>query len=170
MSESSADIVKYLNIIEGKNNQDINISNNEIFLGIPTEGAEINKTYIFENGLRWLKIIDEQEDLWLVETGLIEYDNDSVEYISKHDLSTMIKNGTMILKEEIKTNLTESKFSPSDNLEFDIFMESVNRYLLLNYNKESNELNYPWKIAWAENKLPFEAAEEAIMEDIENDS
>lgn len=163
--ESAADIIKYLNIIDGNPSSERLTEGTDIHLGILTEGADVGLSYIFDNGLHWAKITEEHGDNWLIECGLLEYEADIIEYISKHDMASMIRQNEMILQEnqENQENDILSESINEGDEEFDKFINGVDRYLLVNYMKESKDLDYPWKIAWAENKIPSEAAEEAIL-------
>ena len=159
--ESAADIVKYLDIVEGT--QPVPLKEGDmVHLGIDTQGVEVGQRYLFDNGIRWIGILEETESQWIVEHGLIEHDADDNLHISKREIASMIHNGEMILHEvEYEDILTES--STIDDGEFNDFMMKVDRYLLINHMMESQDFDYPWKIAWAEDKIPSEAAEEAIL-------
>ena len=161
MKESAADIVKYLDIIDENTSAENLQEETEIHLGINTQGVDVGQRYFYDNGIRWIRILEDIDDAWLIEHGLIEHNAEDSMHISKQDISTMIKNGEMIL-EEIKEEdiLTESLFNED---EFSEFMERVDRYLLVNYMVESKDCNYAWKVAWAEGKLPSEACDEAII-------
>lgn len=164
MKESAADIQKYLDIIEGKDDDkptsdpEIQIVN----LGSATGGAFVGNTYIFENGVRWATIVDEESNYWIVEHGLLEYEADSRDYISKHDFTQMISCGEMELYEcdEPDDILTESL---DDDDGYCVFMERVNRYLLINAQMESEEFSYDWFNAFQAGLSPIDAADEAII-------
>ncbi len=160
MKESAADIIKYKDIIDGtpKNT----LPENEIHLGIDTQGVLVGETYLFDNGIRWATVVEEVDDHWLIESGLIEYAAEIEQYISKHEISTMIRSGEMVL-EEIQEDDILAESCDDDN-EFNAYMEKVDRYLLVNYMTESQDLDYAWKVAWAEGKQPAEASEEALIE------
>lgn len=164
MSSSCNDIQEYLNIIEG--NFPINESKNEnasIDLGTSTAGASIGQSYLYENGLRWTKLINDEGNHWLIEHGFLEYNADSTEYISKYDLTVMIRSGDMILLEDVQLEETilEESLTLDDN--FNKFMDGVERYLLINEGRESFDFEYDWSDAWSEGKTPLESAEEAIL-------
>ena len=163
MTGSSDDIKEYLNIIEG--NFPINESkddNTPIDLGISTAGASMGQLYLYDNGLRWAKLVEDEENHWLIEHGFLEYEADSAEYISKRDMTNMIRSNEMILSEEIKDiDILEESLTLDDG--FDDFMENIDRYLLINENKESVDFEYDWHNAWSEGKTPVETAEEAML-------
>lgn len=162
--ESAADIIKYLDIVDGNLPSEKLVEGDSVHLGILTEGADIGHSYTYDNGLRWAKITEEQGDHWLIECGLLEYETDNVEYMSKHDMASLIRKNVMILQEDQDNDiLTESLSTKDNDNDFNKFIDRVDRYLLVNYMKESTDLNYPWKIAWAEDRIPSEAAEEAIL-------
>lgn len=159
--ESAADIVKYLDIIEEK--QPIPLQEGDtVHLGIATQGVEIGNRYLFDNGIRWVSIIEETESHWRIEYGLIEHDADNDQYISKREMSSMVSNGEMVLY-EIDHSDTLLEFIDEDDDKFNSFMMNVDRYLLINHMIESDDLNYAWKVAWAEGREPAEACEEAII-------
>jgi len=163
MSESASDIQEYLNILQGNLPKE-NITENQIIdLGISTAGAEVGQTYVFDNGIRWAKIINENDNHWQIEHGLLEHESDDVDYMSKYDMTKMIRSGEMILT-EVEEDLGElfESFEEVED-EFTIFMEKVDRYLLINYSRESKDFEYLWEEAWKEEKLPNEAADEAII-------
>ena len=161
--ESAADIVKYLDIVDGKLPTDPLKEGDEIHLGINTQGAMIGDQYLFDNGIRWMKITEESNQHWLIEYGLIEHDAENKQYISKQDLSSMIHSGELILHEtdDQEDILTESLVS--NDHEFEEFMDKVDRYLLVNHMMESQDFDYAWRISWAEGRLPSEACEEAVL-------
>jgi len=164
MTGSSDDIQKYLNIIEG--NFPINESKNEnltIKLGMSTAGAEVGQLYIYDNGLRWTKLVEEADNHWGIEHGYLEYEADSTEYISKYDMTEMIRSGEMTLLENIQDEdvILEELITLDDG--FDDFMNGVERYLLVNEGRESFDFDYNWSNAWSEGKTPLESAEEAIL-------
>lgn len=163
MTGSSDDIKEYLNIIEGnfpvKENNDENIP---IDLGISTAGAVIGQLYLYDNGLRWVKLTEEEENHWLIEHGFLEYEADSTEYISKHDMTVMIRSGEMNLLENLSEEIIlEESLTLDDG--FDDFIDSIERYLLVNESKETVDFEYDWHNAWSEGKTPVETAEEAIL-------
>ena len=166
MTGGGTDIQEYLNIIEGnfpaKNESG---TSTPIDLGVATAGASIGQMYFYDNGLRWAKIISEEDNFWQIEHGFLEYNADSVDYISKYDMTDMIRSGDMILNENITepTEILEESFILDDLSDLDIFMEKVEHYLFKNENREIDEYNYDWKAAWSEGKTAVEAAEEAIL-------
>lgn len=160
--ESAADIIKYLDIVDGNLPSEQLTEGTSVHLGILTEGAVVGSSYTFNNGLRWAKITEEHGDHWLIECGLLEHEPDGTEYISKHDLASMIRQNDMILQEDQELDLLSESIDEGEAA-FNEFIASVDRYLLVNYMKESMDFDYPWKIAWAENKIPSEAVEEAIL-------
>ena len=161
-SKSAGDIQEYLNILQGNLSKEAVTENQIIDLGISTAGAEVGQIYIFDNGIRWAKIISEKDDHWQVEHGLLEYESDDIDYISKYNITKMIRSGEMILTEDDLDELFES-FDEEFEDEFTIFMEKVDRYLLINYSKESKDFEYLWEEAWKEEKFPNEAADEAVI-------
>lgn len=164
-SESAGDIQEYLNIIQGNLSKEVVTENQIIDLGISTAGAEVDQTYIFENGIRWAKIISEKDDHWQIEHGLIEHESDDIDYMSKYYMTKMIRSGEMILTEVEEDDFDElfESFEEEIEDEFTIFMEKVDRYLLINYNRESKDFEYLWEESWKEEKLPDEAADEAVI-------
>ena len=85
--------------------------------------------------MRWAKIICEDEEFWQIEHGFIEYNADSVDYISKKDMTDMIRSGEMILNEDDNaetTDLLEESFCLDNLSDFNNFIEKVERYLFLN--------------------------------------
>jgi len=164
-SESAGDIQEYLNILQGNLSKEVVTENQIIDLGISTAGAEVGQTYVFDNGVRWAKIINENDNHWQVEHGLLEHESDDVDYVSKHDMTKMIRSREMILTEVEEDDLDElfESFDEEFEDEFTIFMEKVDRYLLINYSRESKDFEYLWEDAWKEDKLPNEAADEAVI-------
>ncbi len=165
-SESAGDIQEYSKIIQGKlPNEEIIAENQIIDLGISTAGADVGQTYIFDNGIRWAKIISEKDDHWQIEHGLLEYESDDIDYISKYDITKMIRSGEMILTEVAEDDLDELFETYDEEIEdeFTIFMEKVDRYLLINYERESKDFEYLWEEAWKQDKQPIEAADEAVI-------
>ncbi len=90
-SESAGDIQEYLNILQGNLSKESITENQIIDLGISTAGAEIGQTYVFEEGIRWAKIISEKEDYWQIEHGLREHESDDIDYLSKYDMTKTIR-------------------------------------------------------------------------------
>lgn len=166
MTGGGDDIQGYLNIIEGKfpDNKE-SATDTSVDFGVATAGAVPGNMYIFDNGLRWTKILQEDEDYWQIEHGFLEYNADSVEYISKYDMTEMIRSGDMVLTEnrEEKSEILEESLSLDDGPEFDIFMEKVERYLFINEDRDVDEYDYDWNSAWSDGKTPVDAAEEAIL-------
>lgn len=165
MTGSSDDIKEYLNIIEGNFPVKENINEDKsIDLGLSTAGAVVGQLYLYDNGLRWAKLMEEDENHWIIEHGFLEYDADSVEYITKYDMTVMIRSGEMNLSENsIEETLLEESLILDDDDGFDDFMDSVERYLLVNESKETVDFEYDWRNAWSEGKTPVETAEEAIL-------
>lgn len=165
MSKSANDIQEYFNILQGNLPDKEAVTENQIInLGISTAGAEVGQIYVFDNGVRWAKIINKSDNHWQIEHGLLEHESDDIVYISKYDMTKMIRSGEMILTEGEENELDElfESFNEEVEDEFTIFMEKVDRYLLLNYNKESKDFEYLWERAWKEKKFPNEAADEAV--------
>lgn len=164
-SKSAGDIQEYLNILRGNLSKEVVTENQIIDLGISTAGAEIGQTYVFEEGIRWAKIISEKDDYWQIEHGLLEHESDDVDFMSKYNMTKMIRSGEMVLT-EFEENDLDGLFESVDEEfedEFTIFMEKVDRYLLINYERESTDFEYLWEEAWKEDKLPIEAADEAVI-------
>lgn len=165
MKESCADIAKYLSIVEGRIETTPSEMNDEghIHLGIHSAGASIGKIYLFDNGLQWLKIVSENADNWIVQYGLIEHQSNNFETISKRDLSSLIARGELELLNE---NHEIDLILESNNMlsEYDEFLNKVNKYLLRNYNLESQDIDFDWVKAWKQGLMPDEAAEEAILQ------
>lgn len=131
---SSDDIQEYLNIIDGKfpmkeNSED----ETSIELGVSIGGAMAGQTYLFDSGVRWATIMEETDEHWLLEHGFLEYEADSVEYVSKYDMTNMIRSGEMHLLEDTvaETDILEESLSPNDD-EFNMYIEKIDRYLLIN--------------------------------------
>jgi hypothetical protein len=165
MTGGGDDIKGYLNIIEGKFPvaQD-DSSDSSIYLGVSIAGVEQGNVYIYDNGLRWAKILQEDDNFWSFEHGFLEYGADSVGYISKNDMTDMIRSGEMLLEKKQKNtpNILEEMLSLNDT-EFDIFLEKVERYLFINEEKDYDDYTYDWNDAWSTGKSPVDAAEEAIL-------
>jgi len=159
--ESAADIIKYLDIVQNDGPEHTLKEGDEVHLGINTQGATVGQHYLFDYGIRWMKIVEDNDQHWLIEHGLLEHDADEKQYITKYELSSMIHTGEITLNEVVDEDvLTESLKADT---EFNEFMSKVDRYLLINYLVESKEFNYAWRVAWAESKSPLEACEEAII-------
>lgn len=164
-SKSAGDIQEYLNILQGNLSKEVVTENQIIDLGISTAGADVGQTYVFDNGIRWAKIISEKDNHWQLEHGLLEHESDDVDYMSKYDMTKMIRSGEMLLTEFEENNLDElfENYDEEIEDEFTIFMEKVDRYLLINYDRESRDFEYLWEEAWKEEKLPIEAVDEAVI-------
>jgi hypothetical protein len=162
MKESAKDIQQYMNIIDGNFGDRPLVTESSVDCGIHTAGAGIGDTYLFENGIRWARIIKEEGNYWLLECGLLEYDADDEIYLSKRDMTDMIVSGEMILEEIISSSEQILVESTNDN-GFEPFLEGVNRYLLKNVLRESDEFEYNWRDAYNNGLTPIEAAEEAIF-------
>ena len=165
MPESSADIQKYSNIISGEFSKESPKEDDIIDLVISTSGAQLNESYMFNNGTRWAKLIKDEGVSWLIECGFLEYDADVRELISKHNFAKLIKRNEMVLVEEIKEDNDELLESIDDDV-FDDFMDKVDRYLLVNEGTESQNYEFDWKEANKDGMSPIEAAEEAIIKGI----
>ena len=115
--------------------------------------------------LHYPKLVENEENHWLIDHGFLEHKADSTEYISKHDMAVMIRSGEMNLLEEnsSETLILEESLTLESNNDFEDFIKSVDRYLLINENKESSDFEYNWQNAWSEGKNPIETAEEAIL-------
>ena len=165
---SSDDIQEYLNIIDGKFPMKENSENDSsIELGVSIGGAMSGQTYLFDSGTRWATIMEEIDEHWLLEHGFLEHNADSVEYVSKYDMTNMIRSGDMHLLEDTvaETDILEETLS-LNNGEFNMFIEKIDRYLLINEGRESTEFDYDWSDAWSEGKSPLEAAEDAILSEV----
>ena len=164
---SSDDIKEYLNIIDGKFPiKESSDGNTLVSLGVSVGGATPGQTYMFDSGSRWATIIEEGEDHWLIAHGFLEYEADSEEYISKYDMTNMIRSGEMNLMEEslAETDILEESLT-LDN-EFNMYMDKVDRYLLINEDREATDFDYDWSDAWSEGKTSIEAAEDAILSEV----
>lgn len=161
--ESAADITKYLTILQGELPKENITESTDVDLGISTHGAKIGNLYIFENGIRWAKIIGDAGDNWAVEHGLIEHESDDVTYVSKQDMSKMIREGEMELyvDEANETDILEETLVSSNDL-FEEYMNKVDRILLVNENAEHDNYDYDWEEAFDLGLTPFEAVEEAV--------
>lgn len=159
MVESCKDIQGYLTIIEGNNVRNPNIIDENINQSI---NNMLDKEYLFENGTRWAKIIDCDDENLKIEHGFREYEADSVGYITIYEMNRMISVGDMVLFEEVDS-IDDILLESCDDNDFIEFIERVDRYLLVNENKESIELEYSWSEAWTDGKTPIEAAEEAVI-------
>ena len=158
MVESCTDIQKYLEIIYETDDG----SSSEPFL---VEVSNVNcigagQRYSYANGTRWIEIISDEDDCWLVECGLLEHSAQKTEFYTKRDIDLMIQNGDIVLCEETETDeLMESL----NDKEFDHFIEKVDRYLLINEGKDSSDFSYNWRKAWTGKYPPAEAAQDAIL-------
>lgn len=159
--ESAADIIKYLDIIDDPLPAKLK-EGDSIHLGVAIQGVEVGQQYLFDNGIRWMTIISETDSSWFIEYGLIEHSAEDNQHILKREISSKIHSGELVLNEtDYDDILAES--STVDDGEYNNFMLCVDRYLLINHMIESQDLDYAWKIAWAEGIEPSEACEEAIL-------
>ena len=168
MTGSCDDIQQYLNIVDGNfDKKEVINESKTVDLGISTGGASVGQVFHFEEGIKWARIIEEEGDHWLIEHGIVEYPAEMTEYISKFDLKSMINDGMMVLQENSEEigDTTDALFESidSDEENFDDYINRVDRYLLVNENRESHEYSYDWREALSEGKTPQEAADEAIL-------
>jgi len=163
MTGSSDDIKDYLNIIQGNFPIMEEKQSPSISFGISTADADIGQLYLFENGLRWAKIINEVDNHWIIEHGFLEYEADSTEYISKMEMTSMIRLNEMVKTiEEERVDILEETLNMHDT-DYDDYMNKIERYLLINENRETFEFDYDWKNAWSTGKDPIETVEDAIL-------
>ena len=163
MMESATDIAKYLGIVQGDLPKDQMPKVTEVDLGLSTAGASIGDQYIFENGLRWAEIISEDNDCWVIKHGLVEYEANDLTYLPKHEMTQLIRNGEMVLREyEEIDDILEESLEDDSNALFEDFLYRANRYLLVNENKEIDDFEYDWKHAYLSGLSATEAADEAV--------
>lgn len=161
MAESSADIIKYLEIIENKGPMTGSVDETDIDLGATTEGVDIGKMYTFDGGLCWAKVVSEEDDCWIIEHGLLEHQAGGTEYMSKYDMAEMVRNGSMVYIEE-ELDILEESFELEES-GLDEFIDRVNRFLLVNEGKEVEDFDYNWNDAYSKGLSPVEAADEALI-------
>lgn len=154
-----ADIVHYIDAVEGRIDVPMNESGS-VHLGINTAGADVDNMYSLDDGVRWLRIVEDHDSHWMIEHGWVECDPDTEEFIHKQDLTEMIQDGLVRPLEKTSTQMVSES---QDQTLFETWLDKVDRYLLTNYNMEHGVLDYPWKMAWAEDKTPYEASEEAVL-------
>lgn len=157
MIESCKDIGKYLSILQNEVLQETSSNDDLIIIN-----EMIGNMYTVDDGIRWIKIIDEKDDTWLIEHGYIEHEADGIEYLSKSNLSHMIITDELKLLEikELEYNFIVESI---DDNKFEKFMDKVERYILINERHESSEYTYNWREAWEQGLTSSEAAEEAII-------
>lgn len=163
MTESAADIIKYLDIVKGKISKDNASEEIHVDLGISTRGADVGNAYTFDNGLCWARIIGEEDSHWLIEHGLLEHAAIDTAYISKYDMTGMLRSGEMVFTviDEDK-DILEEKLQ-TEEFYFDEFIVKVDRYLLVNENKEVDDFDYNWNDAFRRGLSSVEAVDEAII-------
>lgn len=161
MKENVGDIIRYIDAIEGRI-ENPHTNSDTVHLGIATGGAEPQDVFSLDDGVRWLKIVEDYGSHWQIEHGWVDCDPDTCEFIEKHDLTEMIQDGMLRPQEKTSTEIVNESQNRSQSL-YESWLDRVDRYLLTNYNMEHGVLDYPWKIAWAEHKTPYEASEEALL-------
>lgn len=161
MKENVADIVRYIDAVEGRYDPtSTEPQDGSIHLGINEGGASVDSVYTLDDGVRWLRIMEDHESHWMIEHGWIECEADEQEFIQKQDLTEMIQDGLVRPMDRSPNEMiSESKSTAL----FETWLDKVDRYLLTNYNMEHSSLEYPWTVAWAEEKTPYEASEEAVL-------
>lgn len=162
MTESAADIIKYSNIIAGNISKEEITEGSEIDLGISTRGADVGNAYTFDGGLCWIRIISEEDDHWKVEHGLLEHAATDTTYISKNDMTDMLRSGEMVFSIIDEVDILEESLQTED-FYLDEFLTKVDRFLLINENKEVDNFDYDWNDAFNRGLSPLEAVDEAII-------
>lgn len=161
MKENVGDIIRYIDAVEGR--IDIpHYSGDSVHLGIATGGVETDDIFSLDDGVRWLRIVEDHGHHWQIEHGWVDCDPDTSEFIEKHDLTEMIQDGILRPREKNSTQIVTESQEQSQSL-YESWLNRVDRYLLTNYNMEHSVLDYAWKVAWAEDKTPDEASEEALL-------
>ena len=152
MIESCKDIEKYLLILKNEKLQESSLNEN-----VTSINEMIGNIYTIDDGIRWIKIIDEKDNNWLIEHGFIEHEADGIEYLSKSNLSHMIIHDELKLL-EVKELEYDVIVESNNNQEFENFMDRVERYILINEQNESSTYTYNWKEAWEKGLDSSEAA------------
>lgn len=165
-NESASDIRRYLKIV-GSDAEPVLTEASQpvqssIDLGVSTRGVSVGQTYTYDNGLKWLKVISEDEQVWCCEVGLLEYQSHDVIAVSKVDLSQMVRTGEVVLHEATKASVEVLSESSTNKL-FESWKERVDRYMLVNYGIESGDCDFSWEEAFENGLQPSEAADEAVL-------
>ncbi len=163
MTESAADIIKYLDIVDGKLPKEQIDEGIDVDLGVSTRGADVGNAYTFDNGLCWARIIGEEDSYWKIEHGLLEHTASDTAFISKNDMTDMLRSGEMISEIlEEKQDILEETLKTEKSY-FEEFLTNVDRYLLVNENKEFDDFDYNWDDAFQRGLSPIEAVDEAVI-------
>ncbi len=163
MTESAADIIKYVDIVDGKVPTEQITEGTDVDLGVSTRGADIGNAYSFDNGLCWVRIIGDEDSHWLVEHGLLEHSATDTAYISKNDMTDMIRVNEMVFTVmDDDVDILEESLQTEDYY-FEEFLTKVDRFLLVNENKEVDDFDYNWNEAFQQGLTPIEAVDEAII-------
>jgi hypothetical protein len=159
MNQNVGDIIRYIDAVEGRIDAPVNESGT-IDLGMNTGGAEVDSLYSLDDGVRWLKIVEDHDSHWMIEHGWVDCYPDAEEFIYKQDLTEMIQDGVLRPDQKSSTQIVSES---QEQALFESWLDKVDRYLLTNYDMEHGILDYPWQVAWAEDKTPYEASEEAVL-------
>lgn len=159
-SYDAQEISRYLKILEGDlGHESVMNEDGIIDLGVSLLGASVNKVYHYENGTRWLKIVEDKGDAWVVESGYIGYSHDEIIEIEKGTFSSLIREMYVVPTEEENETLLEQRQQPRT---LGDYISSIDRYLLANYGIDTSSITEDWKSLFDEGVEPADAAEYAL--------
>jgi len=159
-SPEAIEIERYLRIIDGSSERTVRVTesdhvNTTIYFG----NVKIDDILLYEDGTRWIKIVEDQDFDWVVDHGYIGNPSEGRIIVEKAEVSSMIRDN-ILYKDNSKTvsPLLESDTAVT---KFDIFLEKIDRYLLRNYQTDNTAYNTDWKSLYESGCLPCNAAEYA---------
>lgn len=159
-SPEAIEIERYLRIIEGSNERTVLVTESEqvnttIYFG----NINVSDILLYEDGTRWVKIIEDQPFDWVVDHGYIGSPAEERIIVEKAEISSMMRDN--ILYRDNSASITPLLESDTAVTKFDIFLEKIDNYLLRNYQTDNSEYNTNWKSLYESGCSPGDAAEYA---------
>ena len=125
-------------------------------------GLGLDESHVFslDHGTRWLQIVESDQYHFMIEHGYIDCEADQQEWIEKIHLAELVRDGTITIVNQRDNQKLQESHTHND---FDGWIDRVDRYLLVNYNLEHDQLEADWKDLYDQNLTPQEAADYAAM-------
>lgn len=154
------DIAKYIRILNGEIDNRTQMQEAAVVdLGTSLRGVEPGNVYAFDGGTKWLEIIADAGDCWEINQGATGYISENYSFIKKSTISQLIKE--FYLEPCNAKQLMEVNNSAA---EFNQYLEKVDRYLMLNYQKSTADFDINWKDLFEDGFSPSEAAEYLLID------
>lgn len=156
----TVEIKRYLHILDGAQAAEVNPIVNEdntLYFG----NIKIGSRFLYEDGLRWIKVVSEKADKWIINYGFAGSKAEAQIAIQKSELSSLLCEDKIEYDDEKQESLFEGIVET--NTKYDEFMEKIDRYLLKNYQVESSNVEADWESLFEDGYSPSDAAEYAFL-------